>query len=128
MTEINKNARRFTGTDWERWPNAATLPSGAHPVIVETDDASVALYGSERAGQPSIVVDLRFQLRPNILLLDHFCKTRSADEDNVGTVEQIEEEQTELFNEIVNDLSSHRPSSIADYYGLECMYEEPLED
>ena len=125
MAEISKRARRFSGTDWEKWRNAATLPSGAHPVIVETDDAAVALYGSERAGSVAVVVDLRFQLRPEVRLsFDHYCKTRAAGEDNIGTVEQIEEEQTELFNEIVSDLSSHRPSSIAHYYGLECIYED----
>lgn len=118
MTDIHKAARRLSGMDWDNWPDASILPSGTRPVIADgTDDDSVALYGSER-GNSTVVVAIRYKDWDGKF---SYCeKARTVDEDSVGTIEQVEEEQTELFNEIVNDyMSGHSSSEIMGYYGLD---------
>ena len=120
MAEIYSSARRFAGTDWDSWAGAQDLPSGDRPAILETDSSTVVLCGGEEDYTSStVVVALTYEDSNGHFPYYNIIRTVGKPSE-IGTVEEIETEQTDLFNKIARALEAGQsPERVAAYYGLE---------
>lgn len=119
MAKIYNNARRFTGTDWDAWAGASNLPSGDLPAIFEKEEATAVLCG----GDDSSTVTVALTYMDGNDKFPYYSIIRTADEtDGIGSIEEIETEQTDLFNKIARSLDAGQsPERAAAYYGLELI-------
>lgn len=121
MAKIYSNARRFSGIDWDAW-DAYHLPSGDPPAIFvksgEKGETNVILSGDSY--EPAVTVDLAYYDDWHCW---YYRNARTADDaGNIGTVEEIESEQTELFNKIAKAIDTGGdPKRAAAYYGLDLL-------